>query len=196
VIRIGVFGGSFNPVHFGHLHVAQLAIEAASLDQVLFVPAATPPHKDPADLAAAVHRTAMLSMALSVESKMDISVVEMDLGAPPYTIDTLRTLRMIHPQSELFFVMGWDSLRDLHAWKDPEAILSEFEVIAVDRPGFVTDELDPVWASRCRLVTGNPFALSGTGLRARAAAGLSLRHLTPDPVADYIKASKLYSTHS
>ena len=196
MIRIGVFGGSFNPVHHGHLYIARMAMEEADIHRVLFVPAATPPHKQASTLASGVHRMAMLTLALADEGAMEISPVEMDLGAPPYTIDTLRALAQIHPHDHLSFIMGWDSLRDLHTWKEPEAILNEFEVIAVDRPGLKEHELQPKWTTRCRLLTGNPFGVSGTALRRRIALGKSIKYLTPQSVADYIHSSGLYSADS
>ena len=190
--RLGVFGGSFNPVHHGHLFLAQLAREAAGLDHVLFVPAARPPHKQGEDLAPAIHREAMLELALQDEPAASVSRVELQPGGPRYTVETMSRLREQFPEAKLHFIMGMDSLRDLPTWRDPERLLREFRVIAVDRPGLEPATLDPEVASRCRLVLGNPFGISGTAIRKRAAAGLSVRHLVPSQVAAYIRDHALY----
>jgi nicotinate-nucleotide adenylyltransferase len=190
--RIGVLGGSFDPVHWGHLHAALLAREAARLDAVLFVPAAAPPHKPGRSLAPDTDRLRMLSLALVSEPRTAVSTLELREGASRYTADTLDALAREHPGVRLHFILGVDSLIDLPGWKDPERILSGHRVVAVDRPGFDPALIDPELAVRCRLVTGNPMAVSATGIRERAARGLSIRHLVPGPVADYIEERGLY----
>lgn len=190
--RIGVFGGSFDPVHRGHLFVAQLAREAAGLDRILFVPAAHPPHKAGAVLAPAAHRLAMLRSALEDESGTGVSTVELADGGPRYTVDTLAALRDEHPGAELAFILGMDSLGDLPGWREPERILAETEVIAVDRPGCPVPEVPAGWRKRVRMVTGNPFAVSATAVRSRIAAGLPVRHLVTAGVEAYILQHGLY----
>ncbi len=189
---VGVFGGSFNPVHRGHLYIAQLAREAASLDEVLFVPAARPPHKDGEELAGAAHRLAMLREALADEPGTAISEIELEEDGPRYSLDTLTLLSERHPGAQLSFIMGLDSLHDFPRWHEPERILAKWNVIAVDRPGVDPAGLDPAMTARCRVVTGNPFAISSTAVRERAGRGLSLRHLVPEPVEAYIAAHGLY----
>jgi len=188
---IGIFGGSFNPIHRGHLHAAALAREAARLERVIFVPASRPPHKSNAALAPDTDRMAMLKLAIEGDGASEVSGIELESGGPRFTIDTLDALQKTYPGVGLRFILGWDSLRDLPHWRDPEAILDRHGVIAVDRPG--VDERVPALAVRCTLVRGNPFAISATAVRERAAAGLSLRQLVPDPVAEYIESRRLYS---
>lgn len=190
--RIGVFGGSFDPVHRGHLYVALLAREAAGLDRVVFVPAARPPHKAGAALAPAADRLAMLRAALDAEPESGVSEVELAPGGPRYTVDTLAALRTVYPGAALAFILGMDSLRDLPGWREPGRILAEAELIAVDRPGMAVPEIPSPWEGRVRLVTGNPFAVSSTDVRRRAAAGLSLRHLVTAGVEAYILDHGLY----
>jgi nicotinate-nucleotide adenylyltransferase len=189
---VGVLGGSFNPVHRGHLFVAQLAREAASLDEVLFVPAARPPHKEGEELAAVTHRLAMLRLALAGEPCTAVSEIELEDGGPRYSIETLEKLAQRRPAADLSFIMGLDSLHDFPRWRDPERILTGYRVIAVDRPGVDRAALDPGLAARCRMVAGNPFAISSTSVRERAARGLPLRHLVPAPVEAYIAQNGLY----
>lgn len=191
--RIGVFGGSFNPVHRGHLFVAMLAAEAAELERVLFVPAADPPHKEGMELAPAPHRVAMLGAALASEPGTGISDVELRPAGPRFTVDTLQVLAAERPGDELVFILGMDSLLELPGWRSPERILERHRIVAVNRPGLDAGAVPPPLASRCLLVEGNPFAISATGVRRRVAAGLPLRHLVPRAVEDYIREHGLYT---
>ncbi len=191
--RIGVFGGSFNPVHWGHLHVALLAREAAGLDAVLFVPAHTPPHKETSDLAPAADRWAMLDRALETEPHTELCNLELTPGGPRYTVDTLDRLEADKPDWELSFILGMDSLAELPTWKDPERLVNTYRIIAVNRPGGITQP--PVkWGNRVLEVTGNPFAISSSVIRRRVASGRAIRHLVPASVAAYIAEHDLYRT--
>jgi nicotinate-nucleotide adenylyltransferase len=190
--RLGVLGGSFNPVHLAHLHVARLAREAGGLDEVLFVPAARPPHKAAAALAPAPHRLAMLQLALEGESEFALCDIELHRDGPRYTVETLDTLARSYPGRRLTFIMGLDSLADLPGWRDPERILESHAVIAVDRPGLDPKAVDPGLAGRVRIVTGNPLAISSTRVRERVAAGRSIRELVPHGVDTYIAEHGLY----
>jgi nicotinate-nucleotide adenylyltransferase len=191
-MRVGVLGGSFNPVHLGHLYIAQLAREAGPLDRIVFVPAAEPPHKSPTDLAPAKDRLAMLRAALGTEPSTSISGIELETGGPRYTIETLARLQKVHPDARLAFIMGLDSLQDFPGWREPERILNEHEVISVDRPGLSMDDVDPAWAGRVTLVEGNPFAISSSDIRRRVGAGRTIRHLVSAGVAAYIAENMLY----
>lgn len=190
--RIGVLGGSFNPVHRGHLHIALLAAESASLDAVLFLPASCPPHKTASSLAPEADRLAMLERALETEPAAAVSRIELEPRGPRYTVDTLDALQTRRPGDALRFIMGWDSLRDLPSWRDPQGILDRHGIIAVDRPGTPAADPDSDLARRCRLIRGNPLAISSTQIRDRAGRGLSLRHLVPERVAEYIESRSLY----
>lgn len=193
--RIGVFGGSFNPVHWGHLHVALLAREAAGLDRVLFVPAYTPPHKEANDLAPAADRWAMLETALRTEPHTELCNLELTPGGPRYTVDTLDRLKAENPDGELSFILGMDSLAELSTWKDPERLVNTYRVIAVNRPGGVTPP-PGTGGTGVLLVTGNPFAISSSEIRRRVAKGRSIRHLVPAGVAAYIAEQHLYRTRT
>jgi nicotinate-nucleotide adenylyltransferase len=194
--RLGVLGGSFDPVHRGHLYIALLAREAAGLDRVLLVPAAQPPHKRGDRLTPVAHRVRMLEIAVRGEEGLDVSDVELRPGASTYTVDTLRTLAAENPGLELHFVLGTDSLHDFPRWRSPERILETHRLIAVDRPGVEPPVLEAATAARCRLVTGNPFGIAATLVRERCSRGLPIRHLVPGPVADYIAAHRIYSGES
>ena len=138
------------------------------------------------------HRRGMLALALDGEPGTGLCTVELESDSLRYTVDTLDELARRRPGDRLYFILGWDSLRDLPAWHDPAGLLERHGVIAVDRPGVdpaVPDELP----GECILVRGNPLAISSTQVRERAARGLTLRHLVPDPVAEYIGRHRLYT---
>jgi len=194
-MRIGVYGGSFNPVHLGHLIAAECCREQASLDRVLFVPAAVPPHKQDRRLADAADRVAMLSLAIGGHDAFAVSTVELDRGGVSYTIDTL------------VLILGPDSLAGLPAWREPRAILDRWSVIAVERDGL--DDLtaivrspavaavlgpghaDRIVGSRVRMPA---IGIRGSDLRAAVAAAGSIRYRTPRAVEAYITAQGLYRT--
>jgi nicotinate-nucleotide adenylyltransferase len=133
--RIGIYGGTFDPVHNGHLRVAEAVSNAFALDRVIFVPAFTPPHKRKRAISSPFHRMAMLALATAYSPKMFISTVELDAPSRPYTIETLGRLRTELRPARLFFVMGADSFGDVTSWREHEAILSEYDVVVAMRPG-------------------------------------------------------------
>ena len=133
--RIGVYGGTFDPVHNGHFKVAEAVSNAFALDRIIFVPAFTPPHKRKRMISSPFHRMAMLALATVDSPKMFISTVELEAPAQPYTIETLGRLRAELQPARLFFVMGADSFADVTSWREYEAILSEYDVVVVTRPG-------------------------------------------------------------
>ena len=193
--RVGILGGSFDPVHWGHLHIALLAREAAGLDRVLYVPAAAPPHKPAKVLARAADRRAMLERALEDEPHTEVCDLELVPDGPRYTVDTLDALAALHPDWELWFVLGMDSLSELITWKDPERLLARYRVIAVNRPGD-TASVPEAWESRVLRVSGNPFAISSRAIRERVLCGHSIRHLVPPAVEAYIAEHHLYRPDS
>jgi nicotinate-nucleotide adenylyltransferase len=135
-LRIGIYGGTFDPVHNGHLIVAERVSNAFALDRILFVPAYTPPHKRKRMISSPFHRMAMLALATADSPKMFISTVELEAPSRPYTIETLGRLQTELQPARLFFVMGGDSFGDVTSWREYEAILSEYDVIVATRPGF------------------------------------------------------------
>lgn len=191
----GVFGGSFNPPHVGHLAVAEACAEAAGLDHVLFVPAATPPHKrDDPSLAPAAARLAMVEAAVAGNPRFEASDLEIARGDVSYTVDTLRQLENDH--APLALILGGDSLAGFPTWREPEAIAALARLIVFRRPG---DGVDlgalPAWlAERVTVVEGPLLDLSSTELRARIAAGRTVRYLVPDAVRAVIDRLGLYQS--
>lgn len=183
--RVGVFGGTFDPVHVGHLAIALAALESVPLDRVLFVPARRSPLKDRDPLASVADRVAMLEAAIAGEPRFALSRVELERDGVSYTVDTLEALRS---QGELFLILGSDALVDLARWRAPERIRELATILVAARPG--APEPDPM--HRARGLDAPQLDISSRELRARAARGMSLRYLVPDTVWEHIKRRGLY----
>jgi nicotinate-nucleotide adenylyltransferase len=183
--RVGVFGGSFDPVHVGHLAIALAALESVPLDRVLFVPVRRSPLKDRDPLASVADRVAMLEAALVGEPRFALSRVELERDGVSYTVDTLEALRA---QGELFLILGSDALADLARWRRPDRISELATILVAARPG--APEPDPV--HHARAFDAPRLDISSRELRARAASGRSLRYLVPDAVWEHIKKRGLY----
>lgn len=201
-MRLGIFGGSFNPVHYGHLLLAETCREQAELDEVWFVPNSISPLKQDQPPAAARHRIEMLQLAIGGHESFRLSTLELDRGGISYTVDTLTEIAAQQPSAELYFLMGGDSLVDLPKWRDPRRICELALPLVVRRQGSPEPRYD-VFAS---LLTGERLELvrrmtvdmpiielSASDLRRRAAAGLSLRYRTPRAVEKYIQIHNLYA---
>ena len=183
--RVGVFGGTFDPVHVGHLAIALAALESVPLDRVLFVPARRSPLKDRDPIARVADRVAMLEAAISAEPRFALSRVELERDGVSYTVDTLEALRS---EGELFLILGSDALADLARWRKPDRIRELATILVAARPG--APEPDP--AHRARAFDAPSLDISSRELRARAARGMSLRYLVPDAVWEHIRKRGLY----
>lgn len=189
--RVGLFGGTFDPIHSGHLVLAETARDRLQLDEVWFIPANIPPHKDAPQITGA-HRLAMVEAAIADHPAFRISRLELDRAGASYAEDTLDTVRAQEPDAELFYLIGADMLRDLHTWRNPERLLTLAQFVAVTRPG---DTLDPTQSAVAAHVTPlemPALAISSTDIRARVAEGRSIRYLVPAAVGDYIHHHELY----
>lgn len=200
-MRLGIYGGSFDPVHYGHLLLAECCREQANLDEVWFVPAATPPHKQPGRLASPAARIEMLQLAIGGHAAFRVSSLETDRGGVSYTVDTLAAVREARPDDDLFFLMGADSLADLPTWREPQRVCQLATPLVVCRPGSPRPDLsvlselmeaDEIARVERSLVDMPQIGLSSTELRERAAVGHSLRFRTPRAVEAYIEAQRLY----
>jgi nicotinate-nucleotide adenylyltransferase len=200
-MRLGLYGGSFDPVHYGHLLLAECAREVLRLDEVWLMPAAIPPHKQNRELAAAKHRLAMLELALAGHEQLKSSPLEIDRGGVSYTVDTLTAIGQQQPDAELFLLMGADSLHDLPTWREP-ARICEFATPAIVRRGGSPEpnfsvlkpivSVDRLQIIRQAQVEMPQIELSSTDLRERTALGKSLRFRTPRAVEKYIETHGLY----
>ena len=199
-----LFGGTFDPVHNGHLIVARALAERRGFGRVVFVPTAQPPHKTPAE-ASATDRLAMLRLAISGEAVFDVSDIELTRTGPSYTLDTLRALRRRHGvDTKLHWVIGADMLEDLPRWHRADEVLAEAKIVIAVRPAWdqrldeifsrLAKEFAPAQVEPLReSVVSTPLIdISSTEIRRRVRQGRSIRYLLPEPVADYIAEHGLY----
>lgn len=196
--RLGVYGGTFDPPHLGHLILAETAADSLGLDRVLFAPAAHPPHKDPASVrAAAEHRVAMVTHAIADNARFALSQIDIDRPGPHYTVDMLRLLRDQVGDATLIFLIGSDSLHDLPTWSRPDELLTLAVLGVMRRPGSMPDlaaleQHFPTIRARIEWVDAPLIDISATSLASRIAAGRSVRYQIPDSVCAYISEHGLY----
>lgn len=199
--RIGVIGGTFDPVHYAHLAIAEEVYFALKLARIVFVPAGQPPHKVGYRVTPAEQRVAMLEQAIGGNPHFALSLVDVQRAGPSYTVDTLRLLhREWGPRAELYFVIGGDSLRDLPTWYDPAGVIAQTTIVALLRPGYENVERHRAeLAARLpgiqqRLITleGPHMDISSTELRQRVAEGRPIKYQTPEVVERYILQHGLY----
>jgi nicotinate-nucleotide adenylyltransferase len=195
--RIGLLGGTFDPVHIAHLHIAACAMHDLHLDEVRFVPAGSPPHKPNQPVTPAHHRLQMLEMATEGVAGFRVDPVDLGEQEPSYTSDLLARIRELHPDEGLWFIIGGDSLRDFPSWHEPDRILQLARLAVAERPGVDTgealrDPAMPVLATRTDLFSSVPVNLSSTVIRERLALGQPVDWLVPPAVLAYIQAHGLY----
>lgn len=187
-MRVGVFGGSFDPVHVGHLAIANAALESVPLDRVLFVLARRAPLKERGPVAGEADRLAMLELAVAGEPRFSVSRSELDRPGPSYTVDTLEALS---GADLLFLILGGDALAALPQWKDPDRITTLATLVVAERPG-APERAGNEQKGAVVAFDAPRLDISSRELRARAARGRSLRYLVPDPVWRHIEARGLY----
>jgi nicotinate-nucleotide adenylyltransferase len=201
--RIGLMGGTFDPIHYGHLVIAEEVRVTLGLAEMLFIPAGQPPHKPGHVITPAEQRLAMLELAITSNPHFTISLIELDRPGLSYLVDTLRILRtQMGTNVELSFVIGWDSLEELHTWYDPQGILTQLDaLVAVGRPGYVDEgeynniQLEtrlPGISQRLHVVQAPQFSVSSTDLRQRVAQGKPIKYQVPEAVEHYIFTHGLY----
>ena len=195
--RIAVMGGTFDPIHYAHLLIAEDVRRRFKLPQVLFVPSGNPPHKSNGEVTSAEDRYIMAELATCSNPHFAVSRMELDRAGPSYTIDTIRELKsIIGKGAEVFFVTGADAILEIVTWHQPDAILDEARLIAVPRPGFDIDGLNETLgaerASKVMVIDAPLADISSTRIRKLIRAGESARYLTPRAVIDYIMKRGLY----
>jgi nicotinate-nucleotide adenylyltransferase len=187
---IGLFGGSFDPVHLGHLLVAQAAREELGLDRLFFIPAAQSPFKPENKPSAGAERLRLLRLALAGKTWCELDAQELDRGGVSFTIDTIRDFARRFPNTRLFYLIGADHVANLPKWRDAVELARLAEFVAVPRPG----EGSPVFPEpfRGRTLSGFPLAISSSQIRSRVKLGLTIDHLVPAAVAEAIRNNRLY----
>ncbi|NTU42958.1 MAG: nicotinate (nicotinamide) nucleotide adenylyltransferase [Nitrospirales bacterium] len=216
-MRTGIFGGTFNPIHYGHLRAAEEVRFSLCLDRILFIPSATPPLKRDG-LVPVSHRFAMTSLAVERNDGFMISDIEIKAGGRSYTVNTVRMLRDFYPDDELFLILGTDAFLDLPNWWRPDELIQMVDFAVVTRPGFEIGEImrspyidkgpgsrdqgpERILASGFWLLTSGkrlfpvpvtPLGISSTAIRELCSSGKSIRYLVPEPVEEYIISHGLY----
>jgi len=187
-MKIGILGGTFNPIHAGHLILAEEAREKLNLDKIIFMPTFLPPHKDKSDIASAQDRYKMIKIAIEGNNHFAVSDLEIKRQGQSYTIDTVRAFKNLHPKDELYFITGSDLLKYLAEWKDLEEILKIVKFVVATRPGYALDRI-PDYIST---VSIRAVDISGFEVREASKADKSFRYLVPEGVYNYIIKRKLY----
>ncbi len=202
-MRIGIFGGSFDPIHLGHLILAEQCREQASLDQVWFIPCSLGPHKIKGAHGTDRQRIEMIELALAGHEPFMASKIEIERGGVSYTVDTLTEIRQSNPDDELFLLMGDDSLESFDTWREPEQICQLATPLVVNRPGSGNVDLSGLkkYVDETRfqtfqsaVIASPSIQISSSKIREKAAQGKSIRYLTPRPVEKYIETQKLFCT--
>jgi len=190
VQRIGIFGGSFDPVHFGHLLVAQAALEELKLERLYFIPAAQSPFKPENQAAPGSERLRLLRLALAGKTDCEVDDQEIKRGGISYTVDTLRDYARRFPQAQLLYLIGADNVATLPKWREAAELARLAEFVAIPRPGQPPVSFPPPF--RGRMLAGFPFSVSSSQIRSRVKAGLPIDTLVPPPVAETIRNNRLY----
>jgi len=198
-VKLGILGGTFDPVHLGHLLIAEEARVRLSLEKVLFVPAGRPWMKVGRPVSPGFHRLEMVRLAVADNPYFEASALEVERPGPTYTVDTLLQLRDLYGEgADLYFILGVDSLQDFHRWKAPDRVLELCTLVTVARPGYREvnlshlDAILPGASQRIIVLHGPLIGISGTEIRRRVAWGLSIRYWVPRPVEEYIYRHGLY----
>ena len=190
----GLLGGTFDPVHLGHLVLAESARETFRLDKVFFVPAGNPPHKPGQVMAAATDRLRMVKIAIAGNPHFIVSPIELERSGPSYTIDTVAALRADTPGLNWGLIVGSDTLQEISTWRNYQDLIPQVWLLAAARPGTpltMPPDLSP-WADRIKFFAPPSLDISATMLRDRIYRGLSLRYLVPEGVAHYIAERRIY----
>jgi len=198
-MNIGVMGGTFDPIHRGHLIVAEEVKARLNLAEILFVPAGQPWLKANSAIAAAEHRLQMVRLAIAGKTCCKLSAMEIERAGPSYTVDTIAELQgQLRAGDELFFILGWENLAELPQWREPSRLIKMCYLVAVPRPGYPALDLNaleaaiPGLSERLIMLDTSRIAISASQIRNRVAQGLTIHHLVPEPVERYIQEHGLY----
>jgi nicotinate-nucleotide adenylyltransferase len=190
-LRLGLLGGSFNPFHNAHLALADAARDRFNLDQVTFVPAGQPPHKEAEELAPPEDRYLMTILGVADRADFSVSRFELDKTGPSYTVETMEYFHTVNPRAELFFIVGADSVLELDTWRDPARIFTLGTLVAAVRPGY-TDEKAPAVAAPTVWMDMPQLDITGTDIRRKVRVGEPIDDLVPPGVLEYIQDTGLY----
>lgn len=195
--KIGIMGGTFNPIHYGHLVTAEEAYNQFALEKVVFMPSGVPPHKEERKIVLPEDRYLMTVIAIAGNAHFAVSRLEIERTGPSYAIDTVKELRQVHVDWDIFFITGADAILEILTWKDPHQIIECCSFIAATRPGYDLEKFREVLhreklGPRVHFMEIPALAISSTYIRERVKQGKSIKYLLPDGVADYICEYGLY----
>lgn len=199
VSKVGIIGGTFDPIHYGHLIAAQWAKDKFNLDLVIFIPAANPPHKDSKEVLDKSYRYTMVNLAIDDNENFTISDYEMKKNGKSYTVETLKHYKEVYGQAELFFIMGLDSLLSLDTWKDVEGLIDLCTFIVATRPGYIIDHNNTIYDKLPNRIWDKvvyleipDIEISSSLIRDRVGQGKSIKYLVPDAIEKYIYDNNIY----
>lgn len=198
-MKIGIFGGTFNPIHNGHLILSEFIREEAKLDKIILIPTGIPPHKNKDDILDSLKREQMLQLAIGANPNYSISSIESQREDTSYTIDTIKELKTIFHKDDLYMLMGGDSLLELHTWKEYKKIISSIKIIVMDRYSSTNDLLirkinkyNKDYKGQVKSIKSPIIEISSSQIRQRIQTGLSIKYMVPKAVEEYIINNKLY----
>ncbi len=197
--NLGIIGGTFNPIHYGHLIAAEFTREAFALDRIVFVPSARPPHKDPEEILDSRNRLAMVEIAVRDNPFFTVSTLEIDRQGLSYSVETVDSIGSMHPGANLYFILGIDAFMLMNTWKDTERLAELCSMIVVTRPGYELNPADDCFAGvpmlmwqKMEVIAIPGFEISSSAIRGRVAQGKTIRYLLPAGVEYYIDTHQLY----
>ena len=195
-MRIGILGGVFNPIHYGHLVIAGEAKDKLNLDKVIFVPTGKAPHKKVKG-ATPEERYQMVSLAIKGNSSFEVSPIEIEksklASRPTFTLETIREFMKIYNKSKIYFIVGLDEMLKISTWKEPKKLLELCKFVVVTRPGYESSKLDKRIASKVMMLQVPGLEISASDIRKRIKTGRPIRYLLPPSVEEYIRKKRLYS---
>jgi nicotinate-nucleotide adenylyltransferase len=193
-MKIGIFGGTFNPPHYGHLIVAEFIREEVGLDKIIFIPCSIPPHKQNdeylSQIASPEHRFEMVKLAITGNKFFEVSDIEINRGGVSYTIDTVNYFVSNFPEEKFYLLIGADQFAEFHTWRKPDEIVQKVNLIVFNRPGFVIPKTE--FSRFATFITIPNIEISASTIRKRIRHGKSIKYLVPPAVEEYILANKLY----
>ena len=193
-MRIGIYGGTFDPIHHGHLIIAQFVLEVLKLDKILFIPAAVPPHKEHHPITDATLRWQMLTLALASNPAFEASSIELDKNGISYSVETIQLLREKWQlnREQLYFIIGADSLLEMHLWYHPDDIFNLSQVVVVPRTDVDLSGVKPDFKERAIFIDAPLIQISSSDIREMVRAGRSIQYLVPEKVEKFINVNRLY----